>query len=159
MVLGFRLPRIFAFAQPQLVKLVLAHTATAAGSPRQPFLVFASFVEPQPFNTEFRPYLGSSHTDSNTWVQLAGNLLSSSVRITLQTLSGTAFTRTFPTGLTLTIAVGPAATSYLRPISRPLHQLAAVRHISSTTTTSSSSGSSGSDSEGAPASSTTARLL
>ena len=142
-VLGFRLPRLFAFAHPQLVKLVLVHTGTQGGIPSTPFFVFADFVEPQPFDDEFRPYLGSSQTSSNTWVPLSGNLLSSGVTLTLQTLSGDPFNKSLPRGLSLTIAVGPAATSYLRPFARPLHSLASRLGFASST----SSGSSSSESD------------
>ena len=123
-VLGFRLPRLYAFSQPQLVKLVLCHTGTTAGAASRPFFVFADFVEPQPFNDEFRPLLGTSQTSSNAWVQLSGNLLSTVVSLTLQTLTGDDFARTLPRGLTFSVAVGPAPSNYLRPFSRPLHRLA-----------------------------------
>lgn len=139
-VLSVRLPRLYAFAQTHVARLALVssgQTLATTASAEEPFFVFASFAEPQPFNAEFRPLLGTSQTASNSWVPLAGNLISSIVTLTLQTLSGAHFARSLPSGLTLIVCVAPVASSRALD-SLSLHRLAPLTRQHPATATSTS---------------------
>jgi hypothetical protein len=118
LVLSHRLPRLFSFDQPHLVKLQLV-----AGLEKEPpLLVYASFAEPQPFNGEYRPLLGSTRADSNSFIPLAGNFLSGTVTLTLESLNG-ATVNVFPStapGSNFTLGVYVVPASWLRPM-RPAY--------------------------------------